>query len=65
MSWLHDEGVALKQYLQAAGRWEALEWERVYAWMERVIEHHKPAPPAEHIVLETPAAPPTDGDAAV
>jgi hypothetical protein len=60
--WLHSEGVALKAYLQAAGRWEQLEWERVYAWMEAVIEHHKPVvvvaspvPEPEHIVLETPA----------
>jgi hypothetical protein len=53
--WLHSEGVALKAYLQAAGRWEQLEWERVYAWIDAVVEHHKAAvaPEPEHIVLET------------
>ena len=73
MSWLHDEGVALRAYLQAAGRWEQLEWERVYAWMDAVVAHHAPAvvvvaspapiavdapaPEPEHIVLETPGEP--------
>ena len=72
MSWLHDEGVALKAYLQSAGRWEQLEWERVYEWLAAVIAHHAPAAvvvvastapiavdaPVEHVVLETV---PTDG----
>jgi hypothetical protein len=47
--------VALKAYLQAAGRWEQLEWERVYAWIDAVVKHHKAAvaPEPERIVSET------------
>jgi hypothetical protein len=57
---IHDEGVALRAYLKAAGRWEALEWDRVYAWMDAVVAHHAvvadAAPAVEHVVLETLAA---------
>lgn len=68
---IHDEGVKLKAYLIALGRWEAVEWERVHEWIDVVLLHHAPvattwqvapAAPVEPVVV-TPVSDPTPVDA--